>query len=150
MAASLTSLTYLNSAFGAAVLKIFYGINATVNDDYLSTATVALEAVSQGLAPGRWLMEHLPFLQYVPTWLPGTSTQKLFQKWKEAHLKMKNMPFEYTKRNTVSSSAYVIPSLASHDAYTRKKKLCHNLLLTRCLEGLMCPKWIPWKKKRRW
>ena len=95
-------LIKFSSTFEAAVLKIVYGITPTVNDIYLSMASVALESVSQGLIPGKWLMEIFPSLQYVPTWLPGTSTQKLFKTWKNAHDTLKNMTFEYAKKHMVS------------------------------------------------
>ena len=72
------------------------------SEDYCTIAEEVLEGASQGLIPGKFLVDVLPFLRYIPTWLPGTSSQKLFAKWQAAADKLKNVPFNNLKAALVS------------------------------------------------
>ena len=92
-----------HSTLGSSILKAVYGINcATADDSYLVTAYTTTEIISQCLVPGKWIMEFLPFLRHVPTWIPGTTGQRLFKYSKEMHRKVKNATYDYVKANPVS------------------------------------------------
>lgn len=75
-------------------MKVVYGIDIdAVTEDYATMFEEAIEGPHAGLEPGRFLVEFLPFLRYIPPWLPGTSSQKLFLKWQAAGNRLKNEPY---------------------------------------------------------
>ncbi|KAI0705408.1 cytochrome P450 [Earliella scabrosa] len=89
---------HIRYTFAGAILKVAYGINvADEDDEYISVLEAALEGPEDGLTPGRYLVEFLPFLRYIPTWFPGAHSQRLFAKWQAAGQRLKNMPYEYVR-----------------------------------------------------
>lgn len=92
------------STFAAALLKVVYDIDVSPEDDaYVVALEHAIEGPGQGLVLGKFLVEFLPFLRYIPTWFPGASSQRLFKRWQADNERMKNMPYERTKLDMVSS-----------------------------------------------
>ena len=83
------------------MFKVTYGIDAEHDDEYMANVDAALEGPAQGLVPGKFLVEYLPFLKYIPPWVPGASSQKLWAKWQAAAERLKNMPFAFTEENLV-------------------------------------------------
>ena len=85
------------------MLKITYGIDASEDDydEYMATIDAALEGPSQGLVPGKFLVQYFPFLRYIPAWIPGATSQKLWAKWHAAAEKLKNTPFEFAEKHLV-------------------------------------------------
>ena len=91
-----------HSDFSAVLLKVVYGICAADEDDpYIALIDDAQKAVSQGLVPGKYLVELLPILAHVPSWFPGAGWQKLFARWRAAQRSVKDAPLEHVKK-TVS------------------------------------------------
>ena len=84
------------------MLKITYGIDASEDDDeYMAAVDAALEGPVQGLVPGKFLVQYFPFLRYIPAWIPGATSQKLWAKWQAAAKKLKDTPFEFTENHLV-------------------------------------------------
>ena len=93
----------MDSTFAAAVLQILYGIHvADGTDQYVLMAEESMDAVANGLVAGKFLVELLPFLRYVPSWLPGAGWKRLFAKWRDSRYRAKTLPLEYVKREMVS------------------------------------------------
>lgn len=42
-----------------------------------------------GAIPGKFLVDVLPWLKYVPEWVPGASFQRLAREWKEVWRELK-------------------------------------------------------------
>ena len=98
-------------------MKVSYGIDVMEeNDPYVDAAEEAVRSASEGLVPGKFLVEFFPFLRHIPSWIPGASSQRLFQKWQAAGERLKNFPFEYVQnsmvcgraRNIATGSWYVV------------------------------------------
>ena len=84
-------------------MSISYGIQVQEeNDPYVTTAEGALHGLVTAALPGAFLVDALPILKFVPSWMPGAGFQNLAKKWKDLALKMKEVPFEVTKQNIVS------------------------------------------------
>ena len=95
----------LDSTFASSVLKAVYGIEvAERGDKIVDTVELAMEGVALGLTPGAFLVEYLPFLRYVPEWLPGAGFQKRLRRWRDASHTMVDLPFEEAKMAMVSSA----------------------------------------------
>ncbi|TBU24770.1 cytochrome P450 [Dichomitus squalens] len=84
--------------FTAVIMKIGYDIPIQSKDDpYLKIVRDALEGPLEGLVPGRFLVDFLPFLRRIPPWFPFAASQRLWVKWQAAGERLKNTPFEEAK-----------------------------------------------------
>jgi cytochrome P450 len=78
-------------------------------EDRIMDATVkAVDNISQALLPGVWLVNSLPFLQYLPKWFPGCRTFNRFaDETRELVNVMANESYEYAKKHAKNSSCLV-------------------------------------------
>ena len=82
-----------------------YGIGLTEDHSrYAATFEVSSESVTQGLVPGKYLVDVLPFLKHVPKWVPGFAWQADFERWRGAVRDVMNVPFAFTKDAMVRAS----------------------------------------------
>ncbi|KAI0767392.1 cytochrome P450 [Fomes fomentarius] len=89
---------HLRYSFSATLLKILYDIDATdENDEWIKKVEKALEGALESTVPGAFLVEFLPFLQYVPAFVPGAGFQKKFAEWREASDDLKVAPVTRVK-----------------------------------------------------
>ena len=97
------------------MLRVVYGVD--INEDHDKFAVpfnVSAEGIAHALAPGKYIVELLPFLKGVPKWVPGFAWQADFERWRAAVHDVKNIPFAHTKEAMVSiffSSLLWIPGL---------------------------------------
>ena len=92
-----------SSTFGSSILKVAYGIDVDdKGDKILEVIDLSMEGVAEGLTPGAFMVEYLPFLQYIPEWVPGAGFQKRFRRWRDASHAMVDMPYERAKSAVVS------------------------------------------------
>ncbi|KAI0326166.1 O-methylsterigmatocystin oxidoreductase [Cubamyces sp. BRFM 1775] len=81
--------------FGATSMEVIYGLTVTVEDDpYISLAENATEVFNEITVPGRFVVELLPFLRYLPSWLPGMDFKRVAAKWSEDVRALRNVPFD--------------------------------------------------------
>ncbi len=97
---------WLPSTFAATILKVAYGIDIDdENNEIVRIIEKAIEGPSQTIVPGKFLVDYVPLLRYVPAWVPGAGFQAQFAEWRDASRKLKDVP--YAQRNT----AFVRPSV---------------------------------------
>ena len=69
--------------FAAIIFDIMYGVRIRHKDDkYATLAEEAVQGLSQSRIAGRFWVEYLPILKYIPPWIPGSSARKLGAKTK--------------------------------------------------------------------
>ncbi|RPD61602.1 CyP450 monooxygenase [Lentinus tigrinus ALCF2SS1-6] len=89
---------HIRYTFSAALMEMLYGIQVSgENDEYIAKAEQVVEGVAEGLLPGRYLVEVLPFLRYLPHWFPGAGFQKRFAAWRAASEDLWNAPVARVK-----------------------------------------------------
>lgn len=67
----------LNSAFSGTALHIAYGLEVSEGDDtYVRALRDMLDAGTAFAVPGKYLVEVLPVLQYLPEWFPGAAFKR--------------------------------------------------------------------------
>ena len=99
---AVTMIQQQNSNFVSVLLKTGYDIDVKdENDVYVQISEEAVTGAVEGLVPGRFLVEYLPFLRHVPTWFPGATSQRLWAKWMAAGERLKNVPFEHARAKLV-------------------------------------------------
>ncbi|KAI1792486.1 cytochrome P450 [Ganoderma leucocontextum] len=92
--------------FASGILKLVYDIDVEdENDVFVKISEEALKGAVEGLVPGKFLVEFLPFLRHVPPWFPGATSQRLWAKWMAAGDRLKNVPFEHTKAKLENGEA---------------------------------------------
>ncbi|KAF8630488.1 hypothetical protein AX15_002883 [Amanita polypyramis BW_CC] len=89
----------------ANIMSILYGHEVVPGQERESLVKVALETVNNFMKliqPTGTFINVLPFLIYIPSWAPGTSTQRLAAKVRRDLSIYKNGPFENVERNLAS------------------------------------------------
>ena len=106
-------LTSLPSILGSTILRIVYGIEIdSPSDEILVLEEQAMSAIKEAITPGKYLVEALPFLQYLPAWFPGAGWKRQAMKWRVIVDEMFEGPHEELKR------ALVRAALAAHGPVT--------------------------------
>ncbi|KAF8960416.1 cytochrome P450 [Flammula alnicola] len=85
---------------GETVISIAYGLEVKAeNDPYIKTSEEGVHPLVAAAVPGAFLVDVLPFLKYVPEWVPGAGFQKKAKEWKKLAIAMIEVPFAATKKN---------------------------------------------------
>ncbi|KAJ7142219.1 cytochrome P450 [Mycena epipterygia] len=88
------------------VISVAYGIDVLpVNDPYIAVAQKAVHAGEQVAIPGRFLVDSIPLLKYVPGWFPGAGFKKKAKEWKQLGRELEELPFAEVKRQLASGIA---------------------------------------------
>lgn len=75
-----------------------YGLDVRLEGrESLEAAEEANRAMFIAAIPGRFLVDYIPFLRYVPDWVPGAKFQRLAREWKQMTLNMIEVPFLASK-----------------------------------------------------
>ncbi|KAJ6563069.1 cytochrome P450 [Mycena vulgaris] len=99
-------LEHLRQMVGEVILSVTYGIDALSADDpYLSMVEKAAESLKIAMVPGRFLVDSIPILKYVPEWVPGANFKRIAREWKEVVKAVQDAPFAEVKRRMASGSA---------------------------------------------
>ncbi|KAJ7705891.1 hypothetical protein B0H14DRAFT_2547878 [Mycena olivaceomarginata] len=80
-------------------MLVVYGIDVLPsNDPYLSLAYEAVETLSNAGIPGKYLVDSLPILKYVPSWFPGVGFQRDAEEWSKLSQRLADAPLAETRR----------------------------------------------------
>ncbi|KAF8639539.1 hypothetical protein AX17_001444 [Amanita inopinata Kibby_2008] len=83
---------------GGIVLRVTYGHNVTSrNDDYVHLAKEALAPLLQAVHAGSFLVDFIPALKYVPSWLPGAGFKRRAIEWSKSGTRLLESPFQSVK-----------------------------------------------------
>ena len=98
-----------SSAFAATILSVTYDITVKDSDDpYITTAEIALDGFAEAGIPGSFVVDYLPFLKYIPSWMPGAGFKRKAAHWARANEEMCEKPFLHVKDQLVS---WTIPNI---------------------------------------
>ncbi|KAJ3521002.1 hypothetical protein NMY22_g12499 [Coprinellus aureogranulatus] len=107
-------LEHINMYFGKAIMRTAYGIDdVDRNESFIHDAEFIIDGMGEALRPGRYLVNLLPFLRYVPEWVPGAGFQKTFREYVEKSEKSVAMPYEEAKTSLIQGKRSVHPSMAA-------------------------------------
>ncbi|KAK0211383.1 cytochrome P450 [Desarmillaria ectypa] len=99
---------------GSAIMKTVYGYDVEPNGDrFVHLADQAVSSLRDGGTEGTFLVDYLPFLKYVPDWLPGAKFKRLAQMWRKDVEAMKEEPFKYASESLANGTAS--PSFVSEN-----------------------------------
>ncbi|KIJ30785.1 hypothetical protein M422DRAFT_267616 [Sphaerobolus stellatus SS14] len=96
---------HLHWLAGAIIMEMTYGIQVKPNHDpYVENAETVLAAIAEAGIPGRFLVDTLPFLKYVPEWFPGAGFKRKVRRWRQAISDMVDLPFEVARAKLEAGS----------------------------------------------
>ena len=97
----LLQLTFLSST-GAIAISLAYGLKfRDVNDPFIGLAQRAIKSLLDAAIPGAFLVDLIPWLKYVPEWMPGAGFQKQANEWKRLQKDFHNIPYDEALKNLV-------------------------------------------------
>lgn len=77
------------------MLRIIYGIDIDDEEhEIIVVGEESLQGTGQVFVPGKYFVDLIPMLEYVPSWLPGAGWKRQFARWRDATLRFLNLPFE--------------------------------------------------------
>ena len=84
-------------------MRLSYGFDdVETNKDLIHNANILMQAFSGAALPGRYLVNNIPWLKYVPSWFPGASWKKHCAYIAAVNYKTLVESFETVKNNLVS------------------------------------------------
>nr|BAK09431.1 cytochrome P450 [Postia placenta] len=99
-------LTNLRLALGRMVLVVAYGLTNHANDNkYIQEAEDVMELVGGSVIPGAYMVDIVPMLRYIPTWLPFVSFHRQAQLGRKLLDDWVTRPFEHVKRQMECGNA---------------------------------------------
>ncbi|CCM06184.1 uncharacterized protein FIBRA_08426 [Fibroporia radiculosa] len=100
---------------GAVILKVTYGwtVSNTGDDQLVSLIEQAARLQPELVRPGRWMVDTIPLLKYVPAWFPFASFQKAALEYKAIFSRIDQYPWEWTKQQ-VTSGTYTDSFASKH------------------------------------
>jgi hypothetical protein len=91
---------------GAIILQIAYGYDLQGDSDPLvDLVDRAILQFSLSTTPGAWLVDVLPFLKYVPAWIPGAGFKRTAKEWNDTLAEMVETPYNFTKQQMAAGTA---------------------------------------------
>ncbi|KAF7978425.1 hypothetical protein HWV62_594 [Athelia sp. TMB] len=83
---------------GAAIMDVAYGIKAVDNDPLIKLVDDGNHYTADASVPGRYLVETLTWLKYIPAWVPGASFKRKAAEAKTLLKDVGSVPFQIVKR----------------------------------------------------
>ncbi|KAF8878001.1 cytochrome P450 [Infundibulicybe gibba] len=107
-----TFLANIRFASGRNLLGSIYGVDIkTADDPIITVAEEAAQIATYATTPGTFLVDFLPILRYIPSWVPGATFKKFAEKGRVLATEMVNLPFDKTKADM--KSEHYEPSFTS-------------------------------------
>ncbi|PLN82775.1 cytochrome P450 [Aspergillus taichungensis] len=107
-------IQHLRTEAGAVILKIAYGYNIEPHgsDPLVMLVNDAMEDFSLAAAPGKWIVDTVPFLKHLPAWLPGMGFKKIASAWRKTLIETIEKPYIFV-RQQMRQGSYPPSYLAS-------------------------------------
>ena len=100
---------------GETIMLIAYGLPVgPIDDPYLKTAERALQQLSLAAVPGKYPVDSLPSLKYLPEWMPGAGFQKMAREGRVLAREMIGEPYEVAKKSIVCTNSLSAETGGSH------------------------------------
>ncbi|KAI0348407.1 cytochrome P450 [Trametopsis cervina] len=91
---------------GSEILRIAYGIEVQEQDDpFIHIAEQSMQSITATLTAGSYLVDVLPFLKYVPEWVPGAGFKQQAREWRHWMLRSLHEPYNEVKRRVEQGQA---------------------------------------------
>ncbi|KAG8723938.1 hypothetical protein FRC09_001047 [Ceratobasidium sp. 395] len=90
----------------AILLSCLYGYDASHPfDELVYLVETAVDKVCEAASTSNFYVNTIPWLKYVPSWLPGAGWKRQANAWRVEKDKLQNDPFEWTKLRMAAGTA---------------------------------------------
>ncbi|KAJ7781981.1 cytochrome P450 [Mycena maculata] len=97
---------HLRHMAGMVILSTAYGIDIEPeNDPYIDISEKTQVSISRITKQGAYLVDHFPFLKYVPEFFPGASFKREAREWNKAVSAMLEVPYAFVKASLAAGTA---------------------------------------------
>ncbi|KIW18489.1 hypothetical protein PV08_02777 [Exophiala spinifera] len=98
---------HIRTEAGAIILRIAYGYNIEPHraDPLVTLADEALDQFSKATVPGRWLVDVVPALKYIPEWLPGAGFKRTAKQWEQTVQRVVEEPYRFVQDQVSNGTA---------------------------------------------
>lgn len=83
------------------ILKIIYGYSVKSGKPLVEIVNKAMTEFSILSCPGTYRVDHIPFMRFIPSWMPGGGFKKEAKVFRQSLLDMINVPFDLVKKQMV-------------------------------------------------
>ncbi|EIW77985.1 cytochrome P450 [Coniophora puteana RWD-64-598 SS2] len=91
---------------GSIILKITYGYEVQgANDRLVKVVEEAMSHFAHVTTPGAFLVDSIPFLKYIPEWIPGMSFKRTAKHYAQSFTKMIEYPYRTVKERMATEDA---------------------------------------------
>ncbi|KAJ6624514.1 cytochrome P450 [Mycena sp. CBHHK59/15] len=91
-------LSHIRQTASAVVMRITYGyIVKSEDDSILSLVNSVMDEFFVSIAPGAFLVDLIPMLKYVPSWMPGAGFQRKAKTWSNHLTEMIEQPLAFAQ-----------------------------------------------------
>ncbi|KAF5856283.1 hypothetical protein ETB97_007639 [Aspergillus alliaceus] len=106
-------IEHLRKEAGAIILKITYGYTVEPHgrDPLVDLADRAIVEFAQSILPGAWLVDSIPLLRHIPSWLPGGGCTRAAKEFQKISKVFSDIPYTFTKQQM--ARGYNAPSIIS-------------------------------------
>ncbi|KAG8794132.1 hypothetical protein FRC12_000402 [Ceratobasidium sp. 428] len=88
------------------LLSCLYGYDASHPfDELVYLVETAVDKVCEAASTSNFYVNTIPWLNYVPSWLPGAGWKRQANAWRAEKDKLQNDPFEWTKSRMAAGTA---------------------------------------------
>ncbi|KAH8114366.1 cytochrome P450 oxidoreductase [Phellopilus nigrolimitatus] len=103
-----TRLTkHVQTSAGAIILRMAYGytIEPTGRDPLIALAEEGISQISFAAQPGAFVVDMLPFLRYIPEWVPGAGFQRTAKRFHATVTELVEKPYAFVKQQMAAGTA---------------------------------------------
>ncbi|KAH9934293.1 putative monooxygenase [Fomitopsis serialis] len=93
-----TLVSQTKTRIAAIIMRVTYGYTVKHdNDPMITIGFEAMENFGSATEPGRWMVNFIPQLRWMPRWMPGTSFLRLAENWRAVDDKASWLPYKWCK-----------------------------------------------------
>ncbi|KAK5129264.1 hypothetical protein LTR08_003643 [Meristemomyces frigidus] len=95
---------HLQTEAADVILEMVYGyaVEPHKRDPLVDTVDEAMEQFSASAVPGKWAVDMLSFLEYLPEWVPGTGFKRTARLWKQTLMSVVDDPYVFVTSQMAS------------------------------------------------
>ncbi|KAF9456423.1 cytochrome P450 [Collybia nuda] len=108
--------THIRRNAAAVIMKMAFGYTVTADDPLIQDAEEASKISGWAMAPGRWLVDYIPIIRFIPSWFPGAGWKKQGEEWRVRLDKLSGVPHAWVKQQ-MASGGYTESFTSRHLQY---------------------------------
>ncbi|TFK41710.1 cytochrome P450 [Crucibulum laeve] len=88
------------------IMKVAFGYTVTEDDHFIKVAEEAAKVSGWATAPGRWLVDYIPTMRFIPSWVPGADWKRQGEAWRARLRHLSHVPHQWVK-DQMASGTYI-------------------------------------------